>query len=223
LNFIIVKNALVNLLGSNTNGKFKVCGWQKRATSDAEVIANNKLVQVFYKSGDFSGGQNSASQHDAVFRLIYTVSAKASLDLSVINDSNASDIQRANAITAMLESESLADSYFDELVSLTWQIVKSAQNLNFGIDKTIVKMANQNIKSVYKDEPSRDGSLTVLTGYMDFVCRLVENIDGVTPVIPEFGDDIINIQIFYRTERRRNRANKTARNNVKSRKSRCCF
>lgn len=195
MNFITVTNALKNILAANAAGKYRVAGYQKKATSDKEIIENNRLVQVFYKSGDFSGGQNSSSQHDAVFRLVYTVSATAKLDLSVIDDPSATDEQRAAAIAAGLDSEALADSYFNDLISYTWNVLKSATNINLGIDESTLILANQNIKSTYKDEPARDGSLTVLSGYMDYVCRFVENIEGDTPVIPE-GDDLINIEFF---------------------------
>ena len=194
--FIIVGDALKKLLNDNAGGLFQVLGYEKQAKSAEEVQL--PLVAAFYSGGQFPGSGNVRKrQHDMTFDIQITVAAKSEVDLSVLEDMDATPAERAAAIAAKVEAASLASQAFESTVQNVYQILHNGENNQLGIDredpplKTIadfeVCLSYPRIESIKKDEPLDYGSLVVLTGIMIFKTKTTEYIEGAPVVI---GDGI---------------------------------
>ena len=180
MNFRTVKAAIASTLNSSAAGRFRVIGYQQQAKGASEYVDDNRSVQVFYSSGDFSkrgSALNGPVQHDTTFRLELTVAKAAEGDIETAAGDRGSN-QVATAIANFLTACQVADESFDELVDIVFNIVMDARNIDFGL--TTGTVTNRFVTSVEKDEPLERGEYAVLTGTMTLTLRTVEEITGDT-------------------------------------------
>lgn len=180
MNFRTIKTALVVLLENKSTGLFNIVDHQKQrktAESSSEFLGS---VTVFYLSGDFpktSAGIASKTQHEATYRLELTVTSESQVDLSILNNPNASATELAAALANLQEAGSKADDIFDELVENIYQIIMDPVNVDLGLAKGI--LSNRWIEQVQKDQPEPRGALVILTGSMFLKLRTEETFIGL--------------------------------------------
>lgn len=200
MNFRLIKDNLINkILGPAANSRYRVVGFQSQTKSAEEILDCDREVKVYYSSSEFlkSGGRASGPvQNDVTYRVELTVSKGAEVDLSVINNPQATASDLAIAIAEFGTASELADNSIDELFEIVYQILMDARNIDLGFGKGIV--ANRWVSRIQKNEPVPFGEYLVLTGSIDFQLRTSEEIlgDTGTPatgygvVVDQEGDDV---------------------------------
>ncbi len=190
-----IQIALIDkILGPQATDKFRVIGYQDQGRSSKSVLDNNRLVQVYYKSGDFEkkgGSISSKNMHDMTFNIEMTVSADAKADLSVLNNENASQAVTAAAIDSFVTASQRADDLIDELIDIIWNILADARNADLGQEKGVV--ANRWIGGITKGDPANRGEHVTLMAQMRLTCRASEVVKGITPKPLTFIDNSITI------------------------------
>lgn len=179
MNFRIIKDSIINILGTAETGRFQTTGFQRQTKSAEEVIDNNRRVTVYYSSGSFpkNAGRNTGPvQHDITYRIELTVSKSARGNLAIINNPSSTPAQIAAAIDAVQEASQLADESIDELWEIIYQILMDARNIDMGL--TVGTVANRWLDSFQKDEPRPKGELVVLTGSANLTLRTAEQVTG---------------------------------------------
>lgn len=181
MNFITIKNSIINILGTAEAGRYQTIGFQRQTKAAEEFKDTNRMVTVYYNRGDFpkSSGRNTGPvQHHITYRIELSVSKAAKADLTVINNPGSTPAQIAAAITAAQEAAQLADVSMDELWSIIYQVLMDGNNIDMGLAVGVV--ANRWVDFFQKDEPRPRGSLVVLTGNANLTLRTAEQITGDT-------------------------------------------
>lgn len=179
MDFREIKTALLNVLGAGANNRFRVIGYMLQSKNADEFIGNNRLVQIFYESGDFPKGSNAMyghKTHEALYMIELSASATAQADLSVLDSSSATAQEKATAIAAIRTAADLADNQVDELIDIVYQILMDARNE--GLLLTKGKLSNRWIDNIKKDTVLERGDLIVKTASMRYSCRLNEEVLG---------------------------------------------
>ncbi len=177
--FRTIKANLVTLLGTQAAGRYRVLGFQEMGKTVEVVNNTDRLVEVYYKSGDFpkSGGSMFATtKHGMTFRIDMSVSRAASVDLTVLNNPASTPVQIAAALTAFDSAKELVDDSFDELFDIIYNILMDPRNQEFGGVKYSV--GSRWINGVDKDEISPRGEYAILTGTMRITCSAPEELTG---------------------------------------------
>jgi len=198
--FSIVKNALVELFAKNEFDRFKTVGHQRQGKSAKSVKGLNRLVQIFYSSGQFpksSGRVKSTKRHDVTFRVELTASEPATGDLSAIKNDGSTADQIKAALSEIADASFLADESMDDLFSVIYGILNDPRNYDLSLGKGVV--SNIRIESFKKNEPIPRGELVILTANVVVTCNVAENvngeegilgIEGVTVDLDIDGDDV---------------------------------
>lgn len=186
MNFQTVKASIVNILGiAAVAGGYQVIGFQRQGKAAIEVEDDSRFVQVFYSSGQFTSGRRVTGpvQHDATFKIEFTVAKAATCDLSVLSDPASSALEKSSALGAMIEASSLADASLDAVFQSVYQTIMDGRNYELGMTKGDV--ANRWIGDFQKDEPAPNGELVVLTGSCNLTLRCIEEVPGETGTVNE--------------------------------------
>lgn len=190
-----IKESIINnVLGPQQTDKFRVIGYQDHGRAAEEVLNNNRLVQVYYREGDFDkkGGRLTGStQHDMSFSIEMTVSASAKGDIRALKDPNATPEILAAALDSFATATEIADNLMDELIEIIYQILMDARNYKLGMEKGIV--ANRWISNASKSDPVDRGEHVVLMAQMRLTCRAAEQVKGILPNDLQFIDTSIEI------------------------------
>ena len=186
MNFRILKQSIIdNVLVPAEGTRYVTAGYQKQRKSAQEINANRQ-VTVYYSEGDMPKGPGEAYgdvMHDVAFRVELAVATPAKVDLSVLNDVDATENAKATALLQMLEAGPLADEQMDDLIDIIFQVIMDARNEQLGItspdDQPNKKaVANRWIDQIRKDTPVPEGQFLTLTASMRLTCRIEENITG---------------------------------------------
>lgn len=197
MTFRTLKQSIVDLLANNRNdpetgdSRFQVIGFQRQGKAAQTVKGNSRLVQVYYSSGQFpksSGRVNASQQHAVTYRIEATVSEPAKVNLSILNSTEASVAQKAEALAQMSESADLADESIDEILDIIWNIIQDARNIELGLSKGSV--GSRRIDSIQKDNPIPRGELVILTANMILTCTVNEQVSGEIGT-PTFNNDTV--------------------------------
>lgn len=196
MNFRVISQALVDVLGAAAAGRFRVIGYRGQGHDSEEVRGNNRLVQVYYSLGDFpksKGVVSGDSQHILTFNIDLTVSASAKADLSAINSPSATQAQITAALAASQDSAFETDEAMDDLVDIIYQILMDGRN--YDLDLPLGTMSSRWVNRAIKGEPLDKGGLVVLTGQIQYTCQTVEEIigDTGTPAGPGPFDTVVDI------------------------------
>lgn len=190
--FRSVKSAIQDLLEDNSSSQFRVIGRQVMSKAADEIRDNDRLVQVYFADGQFpkSGRMHGPKTHDVTIEIDMSASASAEGDLSILDDDNASQFQKAQALIAIREASEIADEKIDELIELVYQILMDARNesLNFSVGE----ISSRWIDRIQKDTLLERGSLVVKTANMKYTCRVQEIVSGAIgnrPAIVKFNSD----------------------------------
>jgi len=192
MNFRLIKNNIVSILGAAESGRYTTVGYQRQT----RYATTARTVQVFFCESEFKGALNRPVSSDLTFRIELTVSAAAEGNLSVINDPSSSSAQVSAALLAFQESAAVADADFDELAEIIYQTLMDGDNYDLGFAPGVV--ANRWIGGIKKDAPLPRGEFVTITGGMLLTCRTVEALLGaaLTPgyifdtTIDIDGDDV---------------------------------
>ena len=179
MNFRIVKNAVQDLLDNNAAGRFRVIGKQVMSKSADELLNNDRLVQVYYSDGNFpksAGRLHGPKTHDITIEIDMTASAGAVGDLSILENPDATAIQKAGAIAAIREASDEADAKIDELIDIVYNIIMDARHEGLLLDKGIVSSGW--IERIQKDTLLERGEFVVKTANMKYTCRVQEYVSG---------------------------------------------
>jgi hypothetical protein len=183
MEFQVVKQKLVEVLGAGSNGLFKVIGYQKQGYAGESLKGVNNTVQVFYDAGNFpqtSAPYSLEIKHNLTFRLELMVAAPSTGDIDILNNPDSTDQERAGAITGIQNAAGVADEKLDNLFARVYQILMKAQNIDLSLPK--YSISSRWIPSFRKDKPSERGDLVILTGLIEYICSVKENVEGLTPL-----------------------------------------
>lgn len=179
MTFRTVKNAIVDLLGSQAESRFIVIGYQKQSKHSDEFVGNNRLVQVYFSDGNFQknvGRMRGDKTHDINIDIDLSASAMASGDLSVLDSTTATETQKAAALLAVRNAAEVADEKIDELIDYVWNILLDARNENLGLENGVV--SSRWIDRIQKDTIIERGDLVVKTANIKYSCRVQETVLG---------------------------------------------
>jgi hypothetical protein len=181
-----VKEALKNLLVDQAEGRFRVIGFQRQSKNADEVLNNDRLVQVYYSEGDFlksAGRMKGSKTHDIKIEIDMTVSAKATVDLGILDNSSASESQKFTALAELKEAAERADEKIDELIELVYQILMDARNEKLTFEAG--EISSRWIGGITKDAIIERGDLVVKTANMKYTCRVQEAVLGDSGYQPD--------------------------------------
>jgi outer membrane translocation and assembly module TamA len=171
------KNAIKELLGEQAESRFRVIGFQKQSKSSDEVLNNDRLVQVYYSEGEFrksAGRMHGPKSHDITIEIDMTASAKAQVDISVLDSATATEQQKAAALADLKEAAENADEKIDELIDAVWNILMDARNKKLGLETG--EVSSRWIGRITKDMTIENGDLVVKTANMKYTCRVQEEV-----------------------------------------------
>lgn len=183
LNIIQVVNDTVALLQANEAGIYKAFGYQVIAdTPDEAFISGDQgflgFVRVFHKSSIFPISKGSLSgpvDNDFTIALEFKTAAKAQGDLTVLEDDQATDIQKAAALALVINAELIANGKMDQLFSNIYNIIMNLQYRNLG---GTIPIGTRWIGQYEKDDPVRNGSLIALTAGATITGTVGEQLEG---------------------------------------------
>lgn len=177
MSFIEAKTALVTMLGNEAAGRYKVVGYQQ-ASQAAETFSNlNRTVSVRFHKGKFDKGLNSSTEdfiQDDWFELILRVSKSSSADLSVLDNPNATALQREAVIEALEESADLVDTSMDEFYDILRNIIMTPANRDFQAEERTIN--DRWLDSFEKGETQVSGEYAILHGTITITCQTIEEV-----------------------------------------------
>ena len=179
MSFRETKLKLIELLGNEADDRFRVIGYQRQSKNADEVLNNDRLVQVYYSEGDFlksAGRMKGPKTHDITFEIDMTTSAKASVDITVLDNPSATESQKATALADLKEAVKRADDKCDELIDHVYQILMDARNEKLGFTNN--EISSRWIAKITKDQTLERGDLAVKTANMKYTCRTQEYVLG---------------------------------------------
>lgn len=180
MNFRKIKeNLICKVLGPSANGRFQVFGFQRQVSNAEEILDLDREVQVYYSSGEFPkrGSRNTGSvAHNCTFSIVLLVAKAVVCDVSVLDDPNATDEDRALALAEGEQATVLVDESFDELCDIIFQILMDANNYDMGFAPGVV--SDRWISRQQKDDIGTDGEYVVLSGSIEFTIQTREEIEG---------------------------------------------
>ena len=122
--FRTVKAALVTILGNAASGNYRVLGYQSQSTDALTTLGENRKAAVHYRSGSFprsAASQSGPVRHEMEFQIELLVSAKASGDVSALENPESSDSERATAISNFVPAAQAVDVAADEFIDAVYQ------------------------------------------------------------------------------------------------------
>lgn len=193
MKFREVKTAVETLLNTEAAGRFNVIGYQ-RQTKGAEET--ERLLTVYYRQGNFptsaAGRYGSAVRHEIELALEYTVTAKAIMDLSIIDNPASTAAARSAAIAAMLTGAKIADDAMDEMLDDIWNIILDPVNADFGLNQ--YEIQDRWIEDFIKDEAQPKGEIIILTARSRLTLTAEEIPNSITPTPAEVFDATVDIE-----------------------------
>ena len=183
MEFRIIKDNLVTILGDAAAGRYQVVGYQGQSKAAGEILGNLRTVQVFYGDGNFPKGKaalTGPTTHEATYQIRLIVASQATGDIATINNPAATPAQKATALAAILNSAEQADASMDEFLEIIYQILMDARNDDIGTGGPPYRVADRWVEGMLKDEPLPEGEYVTLTGSIQFGCQLTEQVLGDT-------------------------------------------
>ena len=192
---IAEQSILDNVLGPAEAGRFVTIGGQRQRDS-AEAINSKRKVMVIFDEGTFpesGGAQYGPVRHDMTFKVMLIEATPAEVDLSVLNNEDASASDKAEALRQMAEPSIKANRNMNEFIRIVWQILMDLRNEQMGMvppdDRPNLKLVSSRwISNIRKGDPVPEGEFVVLTAEMDLTLTVEEDITGDDlPATPEDG------------------------------------
>ena len=194
MNFRLLKAGIESILSAYAStGGYRVLGYNDDAIDAEDLLGTRRLVQVYIDGGDFSGAFNGPAKHDVTVAIDLLTSAKAQVDLSVIDDETSTGAEIAVAMAAAQNASKLANDDLDEFIDVIFNLLVDDTNLNMGVSETVASVGNRWIPKWKKSKPMTRGDMVVLHATMDLTCRVMEDFAGVTPVAATEGEAVKTI------------------------------
>jgi len=197
-----IRDAIVTLLGNAAAGQYRTRGYPDQNLSAEEIADTDRLVQVYYTSGEFARSSSGRGpfDHQMAFKVQLIVSQAASCDLSVLNDESATAGQIAAALAAAEPAAQGADESLDELIDLVFQVLMAGTNIHLGLAYPI---GSRWIDRIEKQEPFARSDRAVAMATMDLTCRVAEEVPSATLTdldivkvdITHQGDDVVRASV----------------------------
>ena len=174
--FQTIKTAIVTTLKNSAAGRFRTdpAMPQDMGATDIEQIP---LVHVFYAGGEFpksSAPIRGKTIHEAKYNVLLTLAKPCYADLATLEDQTSTVSEITTALTAVQAANELADTAFDELVNIVWNILRDPQNEFLGLDRANYSIANLWIENVVKENPLNRGETVIISGSLNLSIRCVE-------------------------------------------------
>lgn len=183
MQFQVVRDALVQLLKDEADqgpgARYQVIDHQPHGIGAGER-ENLPTVTVFYRNGTFpkSGGSIAGpNSHEPVYELQFMLLQASEGDLSALQ-SAADDAARAAAIITFNIAAQVADRKMDQLMDDIYQVIMDADKEFLGL--AIGDLAERWVGSMRKDDPVPGGESVLLSGAMQFGCKVSEEVLGIT-------------------------------------------
>lgn len=198
MNFEIIKQNLITILGDDAAGNFKVVGYQQQNKDASEVAGNSRRVQVFSQESDIPEGRSGLTgpfDTETTYAVELTVSAKAKADLATINNPGSTAEQITAAMVALEIPAGIVDAQFDELLRLVMQILLDGKNVDIGTAKPF-PVSGRWIPKWKKDQLKEQGDHVALTGRIFYRCLITEQVGGlvgIPAVAPAFNIETTNL------------------------------
>lgn len=186
MQFRTAKAAMQKTLGDNAHGRFRTIGYTAQSKHADEIKDNKRLVQVIYDQGQFPQNASSyyeSASHDIQLNIALSVSAASKADITKLNDPDATDEERAAALTAMIPASEVADELLDDFIDIIFNIIMDARNDALGLAQGVI--ANRWINSIKKHDTYPDGNLVIKTAIIEYSCRVNETFVGDTGNYPD--------------------------------------
>jgi hypothetical protein len=177
--FRTVKQQIIDILGDNADGRFRVLGHQRQNKVSSDVNAERRLVQVYYTEGTFpkpAGRYNGCKTHDVSFDIDITASASAQGAVSVLTSETATAQQKAAALASVKTASETVDNSIDEVIEAVFNILMDARVKDLALEKG--EIANRWIDRIQKDTNLENGDLVVKTANLKYTCRVQEDVPG---------------------------------------------
>lgn len=190
MNFITVYGAIVDLLGDEAAGRYRVCGY-KNEPEDALLIKDTSAcVSVFV--GDVEIPENKSSSAgpfhwNCTYNIELAITTKATADLAVLEDPDATQGQRATAIASIQTAKALGEQAINNLIATVYQVLMSATNLDLGLE--IGVFSNRWIAKIDKDEPNNMADMVVSKANMHLTLSVEEEVTGL------LGEDLEDVDV----------------------------
>lgn len=187
MKFRIAKQQIISILEASQGTNFVTVGSQKQSKGSKENL-NLPRVTVYYQNGSFPRtGSNfqSVKQHNASYRIEFTVVMESEVDLSVLNNPGSTPAQIAAALAAMPELSDQVDNKMDEVFDNVYQILMRADN--YDLNLLVGEVTDRYIDNFQKDSPVPRGEFMILTANCTFTMNMEETVDG------EIGEPGVNV------------------------------
>ena len=180
-----IKAALVELLGDEAAGRFRVLGYRGQNKGAPAVEGQNRLVQVYYSEGDFprSGRMRGPKTHDITIDIDITASAVAEGDISVLENPASTAHQKAAALLALHTASEMVDESIDEVIDAVYNIIMDARNADLNLP--VGDVASRWVPRIQKDQVLERGELVVKTANLRYTCRVQEYVQGDIGNVPD--------------------------------------
>jgi len=180
MGFILVQAGVESLLEAYAStGGYRVAGYNNASISADDILGTRKLVQVYSGSGRLSGSFGGPATHDPILSIDLMVSAKAQVDLSVVNDEESTAVERAAAMAASINASKTAETEMNLFIQTIFGVLTNNENINLGVDEEVAIVANRWIPEWKKSKPMEHGDLVVLHATLDLHYRVNEDFDGL--------------------------------------------
>ncbi|NIP56145.1 hypothetical protein GWN42_31395 [candidate division KSB1 bacterium] len=181
MNYRTVKQNLTTLLESGEiAGGYKTLGYKPRKLGMEEIFDGGGIVQVRFSRGNFfNPTQQGSSKFDAFYDIELLVASKTTADLSVLNNPDATDADRASALIASTDAAKNCDDRMDELIDYVYQLVMDTNNRYLNSDGIVT---SRSINDVQKYDPESSGSFVLLNALMELRVEMTEDVRGIEDV-----------------------------------------
>lgn len=180
MGFRLVKAGVESILSTYAStGGYRVLGHNEDGIAAEDLLSTRRLVQVYSDSGKLSGSFNGPAIHDVVLAVDLLTSAKAQVDLTTIDDDEATDEERAIALAASQSASKLANDDMDEFIETVFGVLVNNQNINLGVSESVAIVANRWVPDWKISKPMTRGDMVVLHATMDLKFRVNEDFAGL--------------------------------------------
>lgn len=176
MEFRVLTKSVTRLLGDSAQGEYKVLGHEPFPQDASEYKGKNRTVRVFYPGGEFSNQASEAYDHEFKLRVEMCVTADAETDLDTLLNGDSTQQELAYAMASMRDSADVANSQFDEMIDLVFNVLASPSNKWLGLEKYRVKEAS--VLDSKKNRLLPFGEHAVLTGWITLGIKMREEATG---------------------------------------------
>lgn len=179
MNFQTIHTAIVDLLGTEAAGAYRVLGYQNIPEDSENLKDTNQTVAVYFKRAVPARSSNSLTgpfDHECTFNIELTISTPATADIETLNDSGSTALERATAMTNIESTKALADVELNAFIDLVFADLMDARNVDLGLAVGVAR--SRRVESIEKEDPVYIGDLIVSKATMNLILTTEETVTG---------------------------------------------